>query len=311
MKHNGLVSVIIPTYNRSNIVHEAIESVLAQTYTDIELVVIDDGSTDDTLLQLRKYDGRITVHSQDNAGPAAARNLGITKCSGDLIAFLDSDDIWHTTKIERQVSLLNRVGTSVPCCLTNIEMRWNDRRITSFDNSWLHPDIDEGIWTNVSEVLATRFVLFNQAVMIRRLALERNGYFDASLRILEDGDLALRLSSAGPWAFISEPLVVWRETSGSAYQNARHNQRAILQTHVRVLETNAARLSDRTEKHLHQIFASELRRTRRQLKAVSLRDASSSVATAAGAVLQFIEHCRRSSFRRSPFFPQMKTVRVK
>lgn len=311
MKHNSLVSVIIPTYNRANIVHEAIESVLTQTYADIELVVIDDGSTDATLRQLRKYSDRITVISQDNSGPAAARNLGIMKCHGDLIAFLDSDDIWHTTKIERQVSLLNRADASVSCCLTNIEMRWNDRSITSFDNSWLHPDIDEGIWTNVSEVLVTRFVLFTQAVMIRRLALEKSGLFDASLRILEDADLALRLSSEGPWAFIREPLVVWRETSGSAYQNARRNQRAILQTHIKVLETNIARLTDRTETNLQRIFASELKRTRRQLKAASLRNASSPVATMTGAVLQFTEHCRRCAFRRTPLFPQMKTLRIK
>jgi hypothetical protein len=190
-------------------------------------------------------------------------------------------------------------------------MRWDGRRITSFDNSWLHPDIEEGIWTNVSEILATRFVLFNQAVMIRRTALDKNGYFDASLRILEDGDLALRLSSEGPWAFIKEPLVVWRETVGSAYQNASRNQQAILQIHIRVLETNVARLAGKSGSHVQRMIASELKRTRRQLKAVSLGSASSPVATATGAVLQFVELCRRGAFRRSPFFPQMKTRQIR
>jgi glycosyltransferase involved in cell wall biosynthesis len=311
MKHNELVSVVIPTFNRSKVVHEAIDSVLTQTYNNIELIIVDDGSTDDTLSQLHRYGDRITVVSQKNGGPAAARNLGILKCNGDLIAFLDSDDVWHTTKIERQISLLSRLDKSVPCCITNIEMRWNDRRITSFDNSWLHTELDEGIWLNVSEVLATRFVLFNQAVMIRRTALEKCGHFDESLRILEDGDLALRLSSEGPWAFIREPLVIWRETAGSAYQNARHDQPAILQAHIKILEANISRSSDSMEERVHELIVSEIKRARRQLKAITLSSTSSPVATMTGALLQCIERCRRYAFLRSPWFPQMKAQRVR
>jgi glycosyltransferase involved in cell wall biosynthesis len=310
MKRNQLVSVVIPTYNRSKIVHEAIDSVLTQTYSNIEVIVVDDGSTDDTLLQLGRYGDKITVINQENAGPAAARNSGIIKCHGELISFLDSDDIWHTTKIERQVSLLNMLDESVPCCITNIEMRWNDRNITSFDNSWLRTELDEGIWINVSEVLATRFVLFNQAVMIRRVALERWGLFDESLRILEDGDLALRLSSAGPWAFIKEPLVIWRETAGSAFQIARHNQEAILQTHIKVLQANIG-LPGNPENRTSSIIASEIKRARRQIKALALSNASSPFAMKTGALLQYLEQCRRYAFLRSPWFPHMKVQRVR
>lgn len=310
MRHSELVSVIIPTYNRATILPEAIDSVLAQTYSDIELIVVDDGSTDDTLTQLRRYENRVSVVTQRNAGPAAARNLGIMKCRGQLISFLDSDDLWHSSKIERQVDLLHRLDNSVPCCITNIEMRWKDRRITSFDNSWLHTDIDEGLWINVSEVLATRFVLFNQAIMIRRTALEKSGCFDESLRILEDGDLALRLSSEGPWAFIREPLVTWRETAGSAYQNAQRDQRLILQTHIKVLEANAPRFAALTETHIRGIIASEVKRAHRQLKAIRLLGTSSPVASVAGTLFQYIEHCRRYAFLRSPWFPHMKAQRV-
>src|SRR4051812_47543003 len=244
MNNIPLVSVIIPTYNRSMIVAEAIDSVLSQTYTNIELLVIDDGSTDDTMQVLRRYGDKVRVITQDNAGPAAARNRGIAAAQGELIAFLDSDDIWSRTKVERQVSLLLLAGTSVPCCLTNIRMQWNDREITSFDNSWLCPSIEEGIWLNVADVLATRFVLFNQAVMIRRQVLDRVGFFDANLRLLEDSDLSLRLSLEGPWAFIREPLVTWRETASSCYQEAKKSACRTQGTLIRVLETNLSRLDD-------------------------------------------------------------------
>jgi len=114
---NPLVSAIIPTYNRAHVICDAVESILAQTYREIEVIVVDDGSKDDTLPRLKQYGDRIRVVSQANAGPAAARNRGIAVAQGELIAFLDSDDLWLSTKIERQVALLQRAGESVPCCL--------------------------------------------------------------------------------------------------------------------------------------------------------------------------------------------------
>src|SRR4051812_26873537 len=102
MNYTSLVSVIIPTYNRANVVSEAVESVLNQTYSKVELIVVDDGSTDDTLEKLRRFGNTITVITQENAGPSAARNAGIANARGDLIAFLDSDDLWLPTNLERQ-----------------------------------------------------------------------------------------------------------------------------------------------------------------------------------------------------------------
>ena len=123
-----IVSAIIPTYNRAHLVTEAIDSVLAQTYPHIEVIVVDDGSTDDTMARLAPYGSRIRVIRQENAGPAAARNKGIAASSGGLVAFLDSDDLWLPAKIERQVRLLQKAGTSIPCCLCNINMRWEPKR---------------------------------------------------------------------------------------------------------------------------------------------------------------------------------------
>src|SRR6267143_7088888 len=167
MNDKILVSAIIPTYNREAVVTHAVESILNQTYSHIEVIVVDDGSTDGTQERLLKYGSRITVIAQKNAGPAAARNRGIRASRGQLIAFLDSDDLWLPNKLERQISLMQKVGTAVPCCLCNIMMQWSAKHQSSFDIAWLKPSADEGVWINVDEVLATRFVLFNQGIMVR------------------------------------------------------------------------------------------------------------------------------------------------
>lgn len=113
MTAEPLVSAIIATYNRADIVGEAIESILGQTYKNMEVLVVDDGSTDGTHEALRRFGNRIRVVRQENAGPGAARNRGIEVARGELIAFLDSDDIWMPTKLERQVRLLEKVGPTV------------------------------------------------------------------------------------------------------------------------------------------------------------------------------------------------------
>ena len=100
-----LVSVIIPAYNSADFIDEALKSVFDQTYKDLEIIVVDDGSTDDTRAVLEKYGDRVNYHYQDNNGPASARNRGIKLARGKYIAFLDADDLWLPTKLEKQVAL--------------------------------------------------------------------------------------------------------------------------------------------------------------------------------------------------------------
>ena len=186
MNERPLVSAIIPTYNRAQQVCSAIESVLAQTYSPIELIVVDDGSTDDTQVRLQRYAGRIHVIRQKNAGPSAARNIGVRNSHGDLIAFLDSDDLWLTNRLDIQVEVLSRAGDSVPCCLCNVRLQTENGESTSFKRAWLYPRGTSGIWLNPFEVLTTRFVFFNQAALVRREAFEDATGFDERLRFLED-----------------------------------------------------------------------------------------------------------------------------
>jgi glycosyltransferase involved in cell wall biosynthesis len=302
-----LVSAIIPTYNRASLVTEAIDSILEQTFRNIEIIVVDDGSTDDTQDRLAQYGDRIRVITQDNSGPASARNRGITAARGDLIAFLDSDDRWLPTKVARQVALLSRAGPSVPCCICNIRMQWSDGERGSFDIAALHPAIPEGLWANVDAILATRCLLFNQGVMVRREVLQRVGGFDESLWLLEDHELALRLSLEGPWAYIHEPLVIWRETrNGSLYQSARGQAVCFNEALVRILERHLAAVMDRDEyKHLRRFVSRELRSARRDLKAAKMAQLTSWRASVLAIVLRRIGQYKRALFVRSPWFPKM------
>src|ERR1017187_8226572 len=187
-----LVSAIIATYNRAYIVCEAVESILNQTYKNIEVIVVDDGSTDNTQEILKQYGGRIHVIYQKNSGPAAARNRGIRESRGEIISFLDSDDLWLPTFVERQVSVLQRAGLDVPCSISNSWFRYaTGAGTTSFQISDLHAASDEGIWLDPAEVLLNRFVLFSQTIAVRRKALMEAGLFDETLWYLEDYDLAL------------------------------------------------------------------------------------------------------------------------
>jgi len=127
MKNNPLISVIIPTYNRAWTLAVSIDSVLVQDYKNIELIVIDDGSTDNTPNLLDTYSGRLKQIRQANAGVSAARNRGIAEATGDFLAFLDSDDTWLPRKIGRQIDFFIRRPETLICQTQEIWIRNNVR----------------------------------------------------------------------------------------------------------------------------------------------------------------------------------------
>src|SRR4051794_29928113 len=142
-----LVSVIIPTFNREDVIANAIGSALGQTYKNLEVIVIDDGSIDNTEFRLAYLRENIRYVKQNNQGPSAARNKGIQMARGEIVAFLDSDDLWSENKIARQVAVLQKAGEDVPCCLCNATLRADRQQDTqSFSVAEIVPSVDEGLW---------------------------------------------------------------------------------------------------------------------------------------------------------------------
>lgn len=201
-KTSPRVSVIIPTFNRAWILAEAVESVLAQIYRDQELIVVDDGSTDGTEALLDPYADHLRVIRQPNRGVSAARNAGIAAAAGDLIAFLDSDDIWLPEKLERQVAFFDAHPDALICQTEEIWVR-RGRRV----NPAARHRKPSGMIFDKSLELC---LVSPSAVMVRRGLLDRVGVFDPSLPACEDYDLWLRVAHRFPIHLLADPLVVKR-----------------------------------------------------------------------------------------------------
>jgi len=196
------VSVIIPTYNRGRVIKEAIDSVLAQDYTEFELIVVDDGSTDHTSDVLDSYRNVIKVLSQKNRGVSAARNRGIAEASGKFIAFLDSDDLWLPHKLSTQVEFFNKTPDALICQTEEVWIR-NGLRV----NPKKRHKKPSGMIFKLSLELC---LVSPSAVMIKRSLFDRVGEFDETLPACEDYDLWLRISSRFPIYLIDTPLIIKR-----------------------------------------------------------------------------------------------------
>nr|MBF0223133.1 glycosyltransferase [Desulfobulbaceae bacterium] len=194
------VSVIIPTYNRAPFLKDAIDSVLGQTYPNIDLIVVDDGSTDQTKEVVKKYDRRLTYVCQANKGVAAARNRGITESSNMYIAFLDSDDRFERRKIEIQVAAMQEN----PCCLvSHTQEKWF-RRGQFLNQKKRHRKESGYLFSRCLELC----VIGMSTVMVRREFFSKVGYFDETMPCCEDYDLWLRASVSLPFLLIDQPLTI-------------------------------------------------------------------------------------------------------
>jgi glycosyltransferase involved in cell wall biosynthesis len=309
MNSDPFVSVIIPTYNRADIVRKAIDSVLRQTYSNLEVIVVDDGSTDNTQSRLRFYGDRIRVLTQANCGPSVARNRGIAVARGEILAFLDSDDYWLPTKLARQLAVLNKAGPSVACCLCNCTIVYHDgTRRSTFEISDIVPSYPSALWLNPAEVLLTRFVIFNQAVAVRRRVLEKAGHFHEGLPFFcEDHELSLRLALQGPWAVIRDELVVCQDASpGSLGQQALRDTIRLRsdQLEVRNRITNLLAYNARYSA-LEKLSSRELRLAKYELFAARLDKLDSRFAAALAWCLRVRCRISRGLFRRSWLYPRM------
>jgi glycosyltransferase involved in cell wall biosynthesis len=202
-----LVSVIIPTYNRAELLPRALDSVLAQTFDDFELIVVDDASTDDTARIVQAYeDERISYHCQpENRGVSTARNRGLCEARGTYVAFLDSDDEWMPNKLARQIEYVGQCSDQVGMVYTGAEMVHDLRRET------YRPQHDGQIF----DVLLERNVVYpTSGVLMRRDATHHIGFFDWRMPANEDWDYWLRLARSFQIARLEDVLVRHYDVSG-------------------------------------------------------------------------------------------------
>ena len=205
------VSVVIPTYNRAVFVVKAVESVLNQTFTDYELIVVDDGSTDSTKGSLDKYGDKVTYIKQSNSGVSAARNAGIAVSRGKWLAFLDSDDEWKPEYLATQI---RRADTIAGLCMqaTNCRLTYDNEGLpqTYFELNGAMASFKEKDYVVIEEPLA--FVVTHQpwqvgSIIFRRDAAINAGLFDTSLTLHEDIDFVARVSLQGRFGVMQENLV--------------------------------------------------------------------------------------------------------
>lgn len=210
------VSVVVPTYNRPRELTRAVESVLAQSWTDFEVLVVDDGSTDDTGRVAKSFsDNRVRYLRQPrNQGVSEARNRGIREARGGLVAFLDSDDEWEPEKLERQVALLEAAPRGVGLVYTGSRRAGGPRDGEVFIPSCRGDVYREMLHHNV-------FDTGSSSVVAKRDVLEQVGGFDSSFPSMEDYDYWIRLARVCRVDFVPEPLVTYHDQAGDEARRSR------------------------------------------------------------------------------------------
>lgn len=192
MTNNPLVSIIIPCHNQGHFISQAIESALAQTYQNIEVVVVNDGSTDNTRKVMESYGEQIQYIEKENGGPSSARNSGVLGSSGEWLQFLDADDIITSNKIEKQA--LGGLPSYVGCVYSG----WRDVHVCGEIMASCFPKVP----SDFVKAFLTGNMLTPSAILIRRTAFESAGGFDEGLKGFEDWDLWFRIALDG-WRFVS------------------------------------------------------------------------------------------------------------
>lgn len=204
-----LISVVIPAYNAEKTIRTTIESVLSQTFSDFELIIINDGSQDTTLEIIASIiDNRIKVISQPNSGPQKSRNRGISEAQGEYLAFLDADDLWTPEKLELQLKALQ---ANPDAALAYSWTNWIDET-----GQFLRRGAYINATGNVYEkLLLIDFVESGSNPLVARKALDNIGHFDESLVGGQDWDMWLRIAARYPFTVVTSPQILYRKYPNS------------------------------------------------------------------------------------------------
>lgn len=229
------ISVIIPVFNGAQEVARAIDCALAQRDCEVEVIVVNDGSTDETKRVLDAYGDRVHAIHQQNQGPTATRNNGIKVATGDWVAFLDHDDIWQPEKLSLQLAAARRSGFDI--VYTNAKNFGDVGRVAELRS--VPADMLEG--DLFQPLLLDNFIVLS-SIMIRRHLLESIGGFDASVGVVEDWDLWIRLSANGAkFAAVREPVTKYQWRQGSLSKNHERMRNTRKQIIQRALDTDRAK----------------------------------------------------------------------
>jgi len=194
------VSVITPTYNRKNLLKRALHSVINQTFVPQEIIVVDDGSSDGTKDWVSERFPYVRYIYQDNSGVSSARNAGIKEAKGSWIAFLDSDDEWMPDKLEKQERAINDSKEAWLCHTNEVWVR-NSVRVNQMKK---HQKYGGYVFENCLDICR----ISPSSVLIKKEVFEMVGLFDESLKVCEDYDLWLRITSVLPIIFLDQPLII-------------------------------------------------------------------------------------------------------
>ncbi len=220
-EHNPLVSVIIPVYNRADLIRETIESVLKQTYQNIEIIVVDDGSTDNSIEILNEFSKKIKLFQHPgkiNKGQAAAINLGLKMAKGSYIAILDSDDLFYPLKIEKQVEYLN----------SHLEkgIVYSNGMNIDFEGSPLYTLYPAGDRPPIGPEAVLENCAFNlpSNALVRKNVFDQVGFLNESLRSAQDHEMAIRLAEISDIGYIDDILWGYRR-HGNSISHTRTTER--------------------------------------------------------------------------------------
>lgn len=259
------VSVIIPTYNRAHCLARAIDSVLRQTFADFELIVVDDGSKDNTRELLEGYGDRIQAIYQSNQGVSTARNTGLKRARGELVAFLDSDDEWLAQKLERQVKFIDQhPEVSFVACLGDCyepdgSFNGTDEHCPPEYAAYQQPDVHQQFLT----FLYSPFPQNMSRYMFRLDALRELGGFDRSLHGSEDWEMFLRLLQNGRrFGFVPELLVTYHLSNDGISLDLNimlKGDEVIRQKYIETLKDPWVRWSIRSKFLARRYFATAMR----------------------------------------------------
>lgn len=229
-----VVTVVVPTYNGQRFVADTLKSVLAQTQPSVELIVVDDGSTDSTCDVVRSVAPAAQLHTKRNGGVSAARNLGLAKARGRFVIFLDQDDIWHPDMLRLQVQWLDEHPShAVAVCRYHHWFPREDGQYPSAEATW-PPRVELAVDPDFTGAVYHQFLMdcwaLTSGTLIRREALLACGGFDETLPYSEDWELWLRLSRTHQFALLQWPPVLYRQhlVQGSRVPRSRDYRTELL-----------------------------------------------------------------------------------